>query len=271
MWEGLTGKRRKNGLYGMLIGIVVSAILLYLSFYISFLYLLIPILLLVIFHYTKAWRFSDRAFYGFIAIVVAFFLAMGGISNSLTSAPHETTAALTISSTTYDIHFGYYNSSGNYIFNFTLPTKNITNSAKIDLIDLFTNTTLSTTNITFATTGTNYTYSLNAGQLSSHAYVVYMTLHVLKNNTTVNQIVEFLGPVLIPTINVVFLLAESLILSYLLITFLFFLAFAFFARALSMSRQRKKKEGDQNPPIPTDQPVQDTGQQRTGWFGRRNS
>ena len=62
MWGGLSGKRRKYGLYGMVIGIVVSSILLYLSFYISFLYLLIPVLLVVIFHYTKAWRFSDRAF-----------------------------------------------------------------------------------------------------------------------------------------------------------------------------------------------------------------
>ncbi len=273
MWEGLTGKRRKNGLYGLLIGITVSSILLYLSFYVSFIYLLIPVLLLVIFHYTKAWRFSDRAFYGFIAIVIAFFIAMAGISTSITGAPDHSTAAIKMSSVTYDVNFGYYNNNGNYTFNFTVPAKNVTDTAKLQLIDLFTNTTLTTTNVTFNTIGANYSYSWNAGQLSSHAYVIYMTLHFIKNNTTVNQGVEFLGPVLIPAVSVVFLLAKSLIIYYLLITVLFFLAFAFFARALSTSRQRKSKGGDQNPPnppTPIDQPIIDGGHQKTGWFRRRN-
>ena len=271
MWEGLTGKRRKNGLYGMAIGIVVSAILLYLSFYITFLYLLIPVLLLVIFHYTKAWRFSDRAFYGLIAIVVAFFIAMVGISDSFTGAPHQTTASLTVSSATYDIHFGYYNDSGNYVFNFSLPSTNISNESRLKLVDLFTGATILSNNITLANSGTNYTYVWNTGQLSHHAYVVNMTLF-MKNNSTKPYYIEFLGPVLLSSVSVILSLSESLILSYLLITFLFYLAFAFFARALSMSRKRKDKNAGQNPPPPTpvDQQVIDGNQQKTGWFRRRN-
>ncbi|MEM0136756.1 MAG: hypothetical protein QXU18_16265, partial [Thermoplasmatales archaeon] len=232
MWEGLLGKRRKNGLYGMIIGIIVSSILLYLSFYISFLYLLIPILLLVIFHYTKSWRFSDRAFYGFIVIIVAFFLAMGGISSSLTGAPHQSTAVLTESSVSYDVHYAYYNNSGNYVFNFSLPSKNVSSNVEFALRDLFTNVTIASTNGTFTSQGSNYSYSWNVGQLSQRAYIVFMTLHFIRNNTTVAQPVEFLGPILISGFSVIMFLSESLILDYLLITFLFFLAFAFFARAI---------------------------------------
>lgn len=268
MWGGLTGKRRKYGLYGMIIGIVVSSILLYLSFYISFLYLLIPVILLVIFHYTKAWRFSDRAFYGFIAIVISFFLAMGGISSSLTGAPHQTTATFTESSVTYDVHYAYSNNSGNYVFNFSLPSHNVSSNVEFALRDLFTNVTITSTNGTFTSSGPNYTYSWNTGQLSQHAYVVLMTLHVKDNNTTVSQPLEFLGPVLISGATVILLLSESLILSYLLITFLFFLAFAFFARAISMSRQRRNK-GDQNPPVQTTQQVQENSNPNTGWFRRQ--
>ena len=272
MWEGLTGKRRKNGLFGMIIGIVVSSILLYLSFSVSsFLYLLIPILLLVIFHYTKTWRFSDRAVYGFIAIILAFFIAMGGISTSIEGAPHQSTATLTELSVPYYIHFGYYNNSGSYIFNFSLPAKNISNTAQIGLIDLFTNETILSTNATFTNSANNYSYSWNAGQLSSRAYVVLLTLHFMENNTTVNQEVEFLGPVLISGLSVTFYLVERLIATYLLITFLFFLAFAFFARALSMSRQRRNTDGNQNPPKPTEQPVMESDQRKTGWFGRRKN
>jgi|YelNatPaOPRAMG01_1025707.scaffolds.fasta_scaffold05258_5 hypothetical protein len=245
MWGGLTGKRRKNGLFGMLISIVIGSILLYLSFYISFLYLLIPVLLIVVFHYTKLWRFSDRTFYGFLAIIIAFFIAMGGISTSLTGAPHESTAAVTVASSTYDVHFSYYNNSGNYLFNFSLPANNVMNEGQIALNDLFTNKTIISTNITLNASGTNYSYSWNAGHLSPEAYVVFLTFHVKHNNSTVSQGVPFLGPVLIPSITVIFLLAESLIGSYLLITFLFFLAFAFFARAITNSRQKRAKKDEQ--------------------------
>lgn len=272
MWEGLTGKRRRNGLFGMAIGTVVSAILLYLSFYITFLYLLIPVLLLVIFHYTKLWRFSDRTFYGFIAIVVAFFIAMAGISDSFTGAPHETTAPLKAYSTTYDIHYGYYNESGNYLFNFSLPSANISTNGKLRLVDLFTGSTILSQNITFGSSASNYTYSWNAGQLSNHAYVVNMTLF-LKNNSTKPFYAEFLGPVLISSTSVILYLSESLILSYLLITFLFYLAFAFFARALSTSRKRRDKNAGQTPPPSsgTDQQALDGSQQNSGWLGQRKN
>lgn len=271
MWEGVTGKRRKNGIYGLAVGTVVSSILLYLSFYISFLYLLIPVILLVVFHYTKAWRFSDRAFYGLIAILIAFFLAMAGISDSISSAPHQATASLTISSVTYDIHYSYTNTQGGYVFNFTLPSLNFTNNIALKLVDLFdpTNTLLSK-NATLSLYGSNYTYAWSTGQLSQHAYVVNVTLF-LKNDTSKPHYVEFLGPILISTANLVILLSESLILSYLAVTYLFFLAFAFFARAISMSRKRKEKDGDQNPPPPEVQPPKESGSPRRGWFGRRNS
>jgi hypothetical protein len=251
MWEGLTGKRRRNGIFGMLISIVIGSILLYLSFYISFLYLLIPVLLIVVFHYTKSWRFSDRTFYGFLAIIIAFFIAMGGISTSLTGAPHESTAAVTVASGTYDVNFSYYNNSGNYLFNFSLPVKNVTNGAQITLNDLFTNKTVLSKNITLGNSSTNYSYSWNAGHLSPKAYVVFLTFHVKHNNSTVSQGVPFLGPVLLPSITVIFLLAESLIGSYLLITFLFFLAFAFFARAITTSRQKRAKKDEQMKPPET--------------------
>ena len=268
MWGGLSGKRRKYGLYGMVIGIVVSSILLYLSFYIPFLYLLIPVLLVVIFHYTKAWRFSDRAFYGFIVIVISFFLAMGGISSSLTGAPHQTTATFTESYVTYDVHYAYSNNSGNYVFNFSLPSHNVSSNVEFVLRDLFTNVTVTSANGTFTSSGSNYTYSWNAGQLSQHAYVVLITLHVRGNNTTVSKSLEFLGPIMISGAMVVLLLSESLILYYLLITFLFFLAFAFFARAISMSRQRRNK-GDQNPPVPSTEQVQENSNTNTGWFRKK--
>lgn len=253
MWEGLTGKRRKRGLLGMVIGIVVASILLYLSFYVSFLYLLIPVILLVILHYTKAWRFTDRAFYGFIAIVVAFFVAMGGISSSIASAPNESTAAISVGSATYDVNFSYFNDSGGYLFNFSLPIQNVTSNAEVALIDLFTNQTVLSTSVTFDSIGTNYSYSWDAGHLSPKAYVVLLTFQVVSNNTTKPQRVEFLGPVLLPFTSLIFLLSGTLIVSYLLITFLFFIAFAFFARAISMSRKRRQGAGQQPPEGGTDQ------------------
>ncbi len=271
MWEGLTGKRRRNGIYGLIIGVAVSSILLYLSFYISFLYLLIPILLLVIFHYTKLWRFSDRAFYGFFAILIAFFIAMGGISTSITGAPSHSTAVLSVSNSTSDINYSFYNNAGNYTFNFSLPTAHVLNNTTFKLVDLFTGVTLLSRNVTLTTSGSNYSYSWSTGKLSPHAYIVNMTLNVVKNNTSKKEYAEFLGPVLISSLSVILLLSESLIISYLLITVLFYLAFAFFARALSMSRKKKPKGGDQNPPMPLEQPIlEQPVQKQRGWFRRRN-
>lgn len=271
MWEGLTGKRRRYGIYGLIIGVAVSSMLLYLSFYISFLYLLIPVLLLVIFHYTKLWRFSDRAFYGFFAILIAFFIAMGGISTSITGAPNHSTAVLSVSNTTSDIHYNYYNDAGNYTFNFSLPAAHILSNTTIKLVDLFTGVTLLSRNATLVTSGSNYSYSWSTGKLLNHAYIVNMTLNVLKNNTSKKEYVEFLGPVLISSLSVILLLSESLIISYLLITVLFYLAFAFFARAMSTSRRKKPKGGDRNPPVSVEQPVlEQPTQEKRGWFRRRN-
>ncbi|MEM0128083.1 MAG: hypothetical protein QXO03_03230 [Thermoplasmatales archaeon] len=248
MWDGLKGNRRRNGIYGTLIGIVVGSILLYLSFYISFLYLLIPVIILVIFHYTKLWRFSDRTFYGFITIVVAFFIAIAGISTSITGAPHESTLVVSQSTTNYDVHFSYQNVNGNYIFNFTLPLKNVTNSSSVALLDLFTNKTILTNNATLSTNESSHYYSWNVGQLSPRAYVVVIKFNVLQNNTSLGKQAEFLGPVLVSSAAVILFLSESLILTYLLVTFLFFLAFAFFARAITTSRQRKEMAGGRRPP-----------------------
>lgn len=273
MWEGLTGKRRKNGLYGMTIGIVVSAILLYLSFYIQFLFLLIPVLLVVIFHYTKAWRFSDRAFYGFFAILVAFFIAMGGISSSFTDAPHHSTSVVKIGSVTYDIKYYYSVSNGSYIFNFSMPIYNATNATELSLINLNSQTVVKE-NGTFTRSNGNYSLTWNVGQLPPSIYVVNMTVHVLNNSKLTNTFLEFSGPVLLSSTSIFFLLVSNVdyVTSYLAITFLFFLAFAFFARAISTSRQRKSRDGGQNPPnpaAPLEQPIIDTGQQKKGWFGRR--
>jgi hypothetical protein len=243
MWEGLKGNRRRNGIYGTLIGVVVGSILLYLSFYISFLYLLIPIVILIIFHYTKLWRFSDRAFYGFITIIVAFFIAMAGISSSITSAPHESTLVVSQASSNYDVHFSYARVDGSYLFNFSLPLKNVTNNSRVSLLDLFTNKTVATSNITLLTNSTSHYYSWDAGPLLPRAYVVVLTFNILQGNQTVAKQAEFLGPVLVSMGTVILALSSSLILTYLLVTFLFFLAFAFFARAITTSRQRREKQG----------------------------
>ncbi|MEM0073206.1 MAG: hypothetical protein QW078_02130 [Thermoplasmatales archaeon] len=256
MWDGLKGSRRRNGIYGMLIGIIVGSILLYLSFYISFLYLLIPIIILVIFHYTKLWRFSDRTFYGFITIVVAFFIAVAGISTSITGAPHQSTFVVSQSSSTYDVHFSYEKVNGDYIFNFSLPLKNVSNSSSLALLDLFTNKTILTRNTTLSTNSSSHYYSWNVGQLTPRAYVVVIKFNILQNNTSLGKQAEFLGPVLVSAGTVILFLSESLILTYLIVTFLFFLAFAFFARAITTSRQRKGKQDGGSPPPPESQEFQ---------------
>ncbi|MGC8644724.1 MAG: hypothetical protein ACP5UO_00480 [Thermoplasmata archaeon] len=248
MWEGLKGNRRRNGIYGTLIGIVVGSILLYLSFYITFLYLLIPIIILVIFHYTKLWRFSDRAFYGFITILIAFFIAIAGISSSITGAPHESTLVVSQASSNYDVHFSYAKVNGSYLFNFSLPLENVTNNSKVALVDLFTNKTVMAQNITLLANDTSHFYSWDAGPLVPRAYVVVLTFGLLQGNKTVVKQAEFLGPVLVSLAAVILSLSASLILTYLLVTFLFFLAFAFFARAITTSRQRREKQQGGAPP-----------------------
>lgn len=249
MWEGLKGNRRKNGIFGTLIAIVISSILLYLSFYISFLYLVIPIVILVIFHYTKLWRFSDRAFYGFIAVVIAFLIAMTGISYNIVESPHHSYAAQIVSNTTYDVHFNYTENGGNYYLNFEVPSYKVLPSANISVLDLFTNKTVSSYNASMVKSGENYTYSQNLSKLANRVYVVLFTFRTIGNNSTSNvtlsHSVEFLGPVLLPFYSITILFSERLFVSYLAITFLFYLAFAFFARAITTSRQRRSKRTEE--------------------------
>jgi|GEM_PF-1014174 hypothetical protein len=249
MWEGLKGSRRKNGVMGTAISVVVAAILLYLSFYIAFLYLIIPIVILIIFHYTKLWRFTDRSFYGFIAIVLAFIIAMGGISSNIESSPHQSTSVQTISNTTYDIHFSYSQVAGYYSVSLTMPSVNVSPAAKISLLDLFTNQTLVTYPASLVREGNNFTVSQNISRLSERAYVVLFNFSTFKNNSTSSAIVphsvEFLGPVLLPLTTVTLLFSERLFVSYFIITFLFYLAFAFFARAITVSRQRRSKREEE--------------------------
>ncbi len=250
MWGALTGKRRKSGIYGLVIGTIVSSILLYLSFYVVFLYLIIPIVLLLIFHYTKLWRFSDRAFYGLLAIVIAFFLAIGGLSSSVVNSPHQAVDVLSIASVSTDIHFSYSNNSnGIYFFNLTIPSEHVSNNASVSLIDLFTNKTVSTRNVTMVHSGGNYSNSLSLGNLQKKAYVVLYTFHAYQNNSSATVKAEFLGPVLVPISSVIGYLAGSLIKSYFLITYAFFLAFGFFARAIATSRRRAATgKAEQKPP-----------------------
>lgn len=246
MWGGLTGNRRKNGIYGLLIGVIVGSILLYLSFYISFLYLLIPIVLVVVFHFTKAWRFTDRSFYGLIVIVVAFLVATGGISSSIVNSSHHSVATASVGSTTTNINFAYFDNKGSYSITLSLPSNNLSNKASISLLNLFTNKTISTTNVTMLNSGSNYTLSFNLGNLSKLAYVILLSLSVTNTNKTKN--VEFLGPILVPFTAIMQYLIESLVLSYLLITYLFFLAFAFFARAVTTSRRKGPQNIDEQKP-----------------------
>lgn len=272
MWEGLTGKRRRYGLFGMTIGAVISAILIYLSFYIQLLYLLVPVILVVVFHYTKLWRFSDRAFYGLIAILLGFFIAMGGISANISgesSGSHEAVVALSVANVTYDINFSYQNVSGSYVFDFSMPIQNATDQANVVLLNEKGDTVLSD-NVTFLSSNGNYSLSLNAGPLAPSLYVVNLTTHFTNGGGIVNKTAQFAGPVLISTTSIflLFVGSPSYIEYLLLVPFLFYLAFAFFARAISSS-QKRRRGGDQNPPIPSDQPVIESGQQKTGWFGRR--
>lgn len=240
MWKGFTGMRRRNGIMATALSVVIASVLLYLSFYISFLYLLIPVVILVIFHFAKSWRFTDRAFYGFVAIIVSFLIAMGGISYNISQSANHSVEPITVSNTTYDVSFNYTESAGIYYASFSLPSTGVAPAASLQLLDLFTNDTLGQYNVTMTKSDGNFTLSQNLGSLGGKIYVLLLTFNTYDNSSskTSPNTVEFLGPILVPFFSIYVQFAYREFLSYFAITFLFFMAFVFLARTMSMSRQR---------------------------------
>ncbi len=247
MWEGLKGNRLKNGTRSLVIGIIVSSILLFGSFYIYFLYLLIPVVLVIIFHYTKSWRYTDRSFYGLIAIVIAFFIAVSGISYTIANSPSHSEVIYHIGSYSYDIHFNYSNVNNNYSFFISMPANNISSNANITLLNLFTGSTFIKYNLTMIRNGSNFNIFKNLGHLAGNAYVINFTFFSIANNSSQMHFVQFLGPILVPLYEVVFAFAKSLLITYLVITYIFFLVFAYLARMIGNTRKRNTK-GKGTPP-----------------------
>ncbi|MGC8546443.1 MAG: hypothetical protein ACP5MU_02150 [Thermoplasmata archaeon] len=246
MWKGLTGNRLKNGTKGLLIGVIVSSILLFGSFYIYFLYLLIPVILVIIFHYTKTWRYTDRSFYGFLTIVIAFFIAVSGISYTLINAPSHSDVIYQIDSLSYDIHFNYTNINNDYLVYFSIPANNISSNANISLISLFTGGIFSNYTVTMIKNGSYYYASENLGHLSNNAYVLNFTFYTtnISTNISIKHSVEFLGPVLVPLYVIILEFGKTLLITYLIITYIFFLIFAYFARMISNARKRAPKNNE---------------------------
>jgi len=246
MWEGLTGKRLKSGTKGLLIGVIISSILLFGSFYIYFLYLLIPVILVIIFHYTKTWRYTDRSFYGFLAIMIAFFIAVSGISYTLTNAPSHSDVIYQINGLSYDIRFNYTNINNDYLVYFSIPANNISSNANISLISLFTGDIFSNYTVEMIKNGSTYYASENLGHLSNNAYVLNFTFFTvnISNNTYIKHSVEFLGPVLVPIYVIILEFGKSLLITYFIITYIFFLIFAYFARMIGNARKRIPKKNE---------------------------
>ncbi len=244
MWKGLSGTRLKNGSKGLIIGIIVSSILLFSSFYIYFLYLLIPIILVVIFHYSKSWRYTDRSFYGFIAIIIAFFIAVSAISYEIGNSPAHSEIIYQINGGSYDINFNYTNVNNNYTVHISMPANNISSNANLSVDSLF-GGILSNYTMTMTRNGSYYYASENLGHLSNNAYVFNFTFFVTyaSNNTTKGHFVEFLGPILVPLYVVVLQFAKSLLITYFVITYIFFLIFAYFARMIGNARKRSPRNG----------------------------
>lgn len=241
MWEGLKGIRLKNGALGLFLGVIMSSILLFASFYIYFLYLLIPVLLVIVFHYSKSWRFSDRAFYGFVVIVISFFIAVSGISYTLVGEPPHSEVIYQLNGTSYDIHFNYAKLENDYIIYFSIPANNISQSINVTLINLFTGGSFANYSLSMVKNGSVYYVSKDIGPLSAEAYVLNFTFFSKLNNTSVAHSVEFLGPVLVPVYVIILEFGKSLLITYLIITYIFFLIFAYFARTIANAKKRSPR------------------------------
>lgn len=241
MWEGLKGPRLRNGALGLFLGVIISSILLFASFYIYFLYLLIPVILVIVFHYSKSWRYSDRAFYGFLVIIISFFIAVSGISYTLIGEPSHSEIIYQLNGASYDIHFNYTKLQEDYIIYFSIPANNISQNISVKLIDLFTGGTFANYSLSMVKYGSLYYLSKDIGSLSNKAYVLNFTFFTTFNNTTAAHSVEFLGPVLVPVYIIILEFGKSLLITYLIITYIFFLIFAYFARTITNARKRAQR------------------------------
>ncbi len=247
MWEGIKGNRLQNGAKGLLFGIIVTSFLLYLSFYLYYIYILIPIILVVIFHYSGSWRVSDRAFYGFIAIFIAFLISVAAISFNLEGTPHNSITTIKNSLGTYSVYFNY-TKEGNLIEMFIKLNTTEVYNATARLYDLINARNIEIVNLVFNKVGENSTTSLSLNNLSGSIYIIFLNLTFHSSNSTVSTKLGLLGPILVSPVGLWLYLVKDLAISYLLVTYGFFIIFVALIRFMNKSRERNmgKMEEPQN-------------------------
>jgi hypothetical protein len=260
MWEGVKGNRLRYGIRASFLGIPVVALLFFLTFYIYFFYLIVPIALFIIFHYSKSWRFTDRAFYGIIVILISFVIAGAGISSTIMNAPHHDATNYVTAQGTYNLYFNYTDTQGNYTINFIIPSANISNQLNISLKDLFTNKTISNYSLSMVKTGSNYSIAKNLGELSPIGYVVYFTFFTLNNTSMIPHTYGFVGPVLAPFTTILYYFLAGTMVGYVLITFAFFMILVYLARMMGTRNRGGRQQKGQSDVTPPDQINLSSGQ-----------
>ena len=247
MWEGIKGKRLENGAKALLFGIIVTSFLLYLSFYVYYIYILIPIILVVIFHYSGSWRVSDRAFYGFIAIFIAFLISVAAISFNLEGTPHNSATTIRNSLGTYSVYFNY-TKEGNLVEMFIKLNTTEVYNATARLYDLINARNIEIINLIFNKVGGNSTASFGLTNLSGSIYIIFLNFTFHSANSTVSTQLGLLGPILVSALGLWIYLVKDLALSYLIVTYGFFIIFVALIRFMNKSRERNmgKKMEDEN-------------------------
>ncbi len=237
MWQGLQDKRLKNGLTGAVFGILVTSFLLYFSFYLYYIYILIPIILVVIFHYSGSWRVSDRAFYGFIAIFIAFLISSAVISINLENTPHSSITTIKNSLGSFALDFNYSKLNQNIKLFFSLNSTAVKN-ATAEIYDLINARVIENTTLIFSKSGSISTSVLNLTDMPSTIIAIYLNISFATNNGSISSNVGILGPVLVSFSGLWLYLIKDLAIGYLLVTYGFFLIFALLVRFMNRTRER---------------------------------